>query len=115
MNNCRHFTGLQNETCMAGIAYSTVITTIQDTGLPGWPCLGGGDCVQFDPYTDEELAEQNRELEEYLAKLIRFQERESDTCPNCGKHVAALHKVGRCTYGDCGCRLWQGNIPVAWR
>lgn len=113
-NHCRHFTGLQNETCQAGIVYETVRPAAGPL-LAGWPCLGNGGCDQFEPYTDEELAEQDRELEQFLARLVLFQSHEIDACPHCDKHVAVLHKVGRCTYGDCGCRLWQGNIPVAWR
>lgn len=114
-NHCRHFTGLQNETCGAGISYASVVTKAPHTGLASWPCLGGGDCAQFDPYTDEELAEQNSEIEKFLERFVKFRQHETDICPHCGKQVAMLYMVGRCSYGDCGCRLWQGKIPEAWR
>jgi hypothetical protein len=58
----------------------------------------------------------NKEVAEYLTKLAAFNKRETDICIYCGKQVKSLRKVGRCVYASpCGCRVWQGNVPEAWR
>lgn len=56
------------------------------------------------------------EIIEFLEKLAAFNTRKTDLCIHCGKQVIALEQIGRCTYArPCGCRLWQGKIPEAWR
>lgn len=51
----------------------------------------------------------------FLARLTDFNERKTENCPYCGKHVSRLLKIGRCVYASpCQCRLWQGTIPEAW-
>lgn len=53
---------------------------------------------------------------EFLEKLTKFSSRKSDACPHCGQQVKALEQIGRCVYSrPCGCRIWQGRIPEAWR
>jgi hypothetical protein len=52
----------------------------------------------------------------FLDRLSAFAERKTDDCPDCGKKVTQLRKIGRCVYCyPCGCRFWQGDIPDAWR
>lgn len=116
---CRHFTGIQNETCEANVNYRTV----RDTSGPGmakWPCTRNGDtgviqCLGFEPYTQAEIDERDRQLSEALTGLFRLQKRETDICPQCGKQITSMEQVGRCVYASCGCRLYQGSVPEAWR
>lgn len=63
-----------------------------------------------------ELTDEEKFVAEILEKFTAFSERKTEDCPHCGKHVAAMHKTGRCVYlSPCGCRLWQGGIPAAWQ
>lgn len=56
------------------------------------------------------------EIEAFLLNLEKFSKHEIDACPYCGKQVKQMHKIGRCVYSSpCGCRLWQGQIPDAWK
>lgn len=62
---------------------------------------------------DPEIAEIARR---YMIRLFGFETRESEDCQNCGNHVGQLEQVGRCVYArPCGCRIWQGTVPEAWR
>ncbi len=49
-------------------------------------------------------------------QLEALGKRERETCPFCGTHVDALREAGRDVYAvPCGCRVWQGVVPQAWR
>lgn len=51
-----------------------------------------------------------------IENLTKLDAGESDQCPHCGKKIEAMQEVGRCVYlMPCGCRLWQGQIPPAWK
>jgi len=51
-----------------------------------------------------------------LVAMANLMSRESDTCPRCGQTLTGMEQIGRCVYGKpCGCRLWQGEVPEAWR
>lgn len=60
------------------------------------------------------MSEQAKVLE-FLRKLAEFSERKTDVCPRCGHKVTELRQVGRSVYASCGCRLWQGFVPEAWK
>lgn len=55
-----------------------------------------------------------KEVGIYMVKLVRLMVRESTECPNCGDTVTSLEQDGRCVFGSCGCRLWQGEVPDVW-
>jgi hypothetical protein len=68
----------------------------------------------------EKKPELSEEVEKYLVqamnKMAALIGRESDECFRCGRTVSALEQIGRSVYArPCGCRLWQGNVPEAWR
>ena len=51
---------------------------------------------------------------EVLAVIAAFKEMAAgryDRCIRCGDKLTALQQVGRCVYGSCGCRQYQGRIP----
>ncbi len=53
---------------------------------------------------------------EALTRMANLMSRESDVCMHCGQPVTKLVQVGRCVHAEpCGCRLWQGTVPEAWR
>jgi len=61
---CRHFTGIMNEKCAAGVTYRDV----RDTSGPGmakWPCLGGEcakSCDKRAPTTEAEVRAEEVEM-----------------------------------------------------
>lgn len=113
---CRHFNGIQNPECKAGVKYADVrIETERPYSLP---CHGEQEvcsCVKYEPHTPEELAAFEEQFSLAMRLLNAFAERETDICPHCGKQVTTMKQVGRSVYMSCGCRLWQGKIPAAWR
>lgn len=114
---CRHFTGIQNDTCEAGIKYVDV-RIVPPKGMYQWPCINSEHravCPHFAPYTQEEIDQREREVTEAVERLNAFGRRETENCPHCGQHVARLQQIGRCVYAQpCGCRIWQGQVPEAW-
>jgi len=64
----------------------------------------------------EEQKEALKAVSEALTKLVALSKRETDECFLCGRKVERMSKVGRCVYArPCGCRLWQGTVPDAWK
>ena len=52
----------------------------------------------------------------YIEHLARFETGEPVGCPECDAMVEGMRQVGRCVYlMPCRHRLWQGEIPKAWR
>jgi hypothetical protein len=52
----------------------------------------------------------------FLEKLVKLTNREIEDCIVCEKHIVTMSKIGRCVYAyPCGCRLWQGVVPEAWK
>lgn len=114
-NWCRHFTGIQNDTCKAGITYMDVRT---NDSPARFPCVDTGCrhlCAKFEPFTAEEIEEDERRVVATLAHLNDFMHRRREDCPHCGKHVESMKQVGRCVYLSCGCRGWQGSVPKEWK
>lgn len=109
-NWCVHFTGIQNEACKVGIAY----TDVRDSNVSpyAWPCIQDSNaattCDQCRYPTDDEADEHERnvsaKINEWLGKL------ESNICPDCNAAVERERQVGRCVYAEpCGHRLFQGK------
>lgn len=115
---CRHYSGVGNgPVCKAGILYETVEDN-SGKNRRRHPCYDREAvtvCEKYKPYTADELAAQEKELENFLVKMADFSARKTDICFRCGKKVTSLRQVGRCVYTSCGCRLWQGKVPEAWK
>ena len=117
---CRHYNGMNNAACEAGVNYDKTFGKIKFDGQD-WivPCLNPAavrKCALRASYTPEEVAQQERQVAEFLTNLAKFDKRETEDCPHCGTRVEHLQQVGRCVYSrPCNCRLWQGTIPAAWR
>jgi hypothetical protein len=115
---CVHFNGTVNEACKAGFAYATVRD--EERRLPCYPERGEGlfpdptpsactiACPSHRLPTPEEVeAEERRRADAILAYLATMN---SGTCPTCGLDSEPKQQVGRCVYGACGCRLYQGRL-----
>jgi hypothetical protein len=62
--------------------------------------------------TDDE----NEYVAAFLKRMTDLDARTTEDCCYCGKHIYRMEKIGRCIYArPCGCRLWQGHIPRAWK
>lgn len=114
---CRHFNGVQNGTCEKNIKYMDVRQLHPDR-MATFPCTDPDTqhiCSLWEPHTAEEIKEVEDRATNAVKGLIDFEQRKTEGCPHCGKHVTRLEQVGHCTYArPCNCRLWQGKIPEAW-
>lgn len=81
LTRCVHFTGIQHDTCDAGVNYDTVRES-QSTGPHRWPCFSDSGAVWSCPkasfLTPEQAAEEaekiTRESAEVLAAHLRGEE-----------------------------------------
>ena len=118
-NQCRHFTGMLNRTC--GKCHVYVEVRDDNAIFPNnFPCDGSvATCPDYEPRTEEEIAAEEAEVmqiaSEMFSRMITFENRETEDCPQCSKHVDKLEQVGRCVYArPCNCRVWQGVVPEKW-
>lgn len=109
-SRCVHFTGVQHEECAAGVDYLTVRS---DDRPAKFACLQlrpgplpdcAKRCWPSPEEVDQEVAESEAALAEYLAKL------EAGECPQCGGDLEPRRQDGCCIYGACGHRIGQGHL-----
>lgn len=118
---CKHFNGIQNDECAAGIRLDS-IPRIR-TGGVSLPCLradGKTACSKWEEPGDGELLAAEEDLKRLLlrleqalpwinamkAKFPNGTHREIDTCPVCGKTIAFRiasnhHMAARCETENC--------------
>jgi hypothetical protein len=103
---CVHFTGVGDKTCKAGVAYKDMWDANRNL-----PCiLASGAkkvCRHLLAPTQEQIDLYEKQISEMLAQF--FGDMKSGTCPHCRKKLEWEKQIGRCVYGSCGCRLWQGK------
>jgi len=103
---CKHFNGIQYETCLVGVRYLDVRDELRPA-LQNFPCrcLDVTTCSKREMMTKEELDE---ELASFVQAIQRADEaRAKGLCPECGKSIEPRVRQGRCEYGACGHRLGQ--------
>lgn len=86
---CRHFTGVQNVTCEAGVEYQSVRQDHEPMSKR-FPCTYQGGvvvCPHWKPYTSEEIEAFDAELEAYTKKMNDFSSGAQKACPVCGEPV----------------------------
>ena len=109
MDRCRHFTGIQHKVCKAGVCYETFRKP--NGALVPLPCFSTDKsvevCDKAEWYTEDEAVKIDAEHE--LAVVAFLENIASGKCHIC-KIVVAQEQVGRCVYGSCGHRLYQGKV-----
>lgn len=120
---CRHYRALANhKTCKIGVDMEAIRAEIKADGK-GWddfPCWHASKeheyCARCEPPTQEEIEQEQKEIDAFVEKLNALSDGSSRNCIHCGAIVTSMRKVGRCVYAEpCGCRLWQGDVPPAWK
>jgi hypothetical protein len=109
-HGCKHFNGIQHDTCESGVAYKQFLYKNYDK-FPCHPKPDGtltGACPHFEFSTPEELEAEDRRLAESVKKWVEA--RVAHICPECGQSTLPEEQVGRCVYGACGHRLYQGKL-----
>ena len=109
---CRHFNGIYNDTCEAGISYDSVRdTSTRPYHLPCFKEDGCAERCQHTSYlTDAEVEAKEREISQFVTAFLT-ELAEGKTCPHCHHPIEGRKQVGRCIYlFPCGCRLGQGSL-----
>lgn len=107
-SGCRHFTGLLNSVCTAGIPYKDMI---RNSGC--LPCLppSTNACAKTCPFFEYKTVEEiERERQITEAAILMYSEKLSHSiCPHCNEPIESQFQIGRCVYArPCGHRLYQG-------
>jgi hypothetical protein len=110
-NKCRHFNGIQNGTCEAGIVYNEV----RDATTRHLPCFKDDgcshDCQSVSFLSEQEVAEEAAREKAIVANFLEEMVA-GVTCPHCHVAIEEKMQVGRCVYAKpCGHRLYQGTLP----
>lgn len=105
-NWCKHFNGVLNDSCQAGIAYKDVraggkLPCLKDEGI-------SDTCPQAVFPTEQEVDEQAAHAMQLAAEFLdRLQ---NGFCPHCGVKIEAERQIGCCVYAlPCWHRLGQGK------
>lgn len=106
LDTCKHFTGIQHDTCAAGVAYSSV----RDSSKPGpyrWPCLRNPElsCSKREFPTQAEAEASEAEVRAAIDKAVA--DIAAGKCHVCGADAEPSKVVGRCRYAACGHRIGQ--------
>lgn len=111
---CRHFTGIHQDICKAGIRYDSVRDHQPGYRMARWPCLtldkspAATICEKRDYWTAEESRAMVASDDAAVAKFIA--DLDAGNCPHCGRPVEKQEQVGSCVYASpCGHRLGQGT------
>ena len=110
MNRCIHFNGVQHDVCDAGVNYHGLMGS--ETGcFAHMPCFNDEKSTVVCPkrqFPSREEAE--KDVTESDARIAKFiEELNQSICSICKVQVKQ-RQVGRCVYGTCGHRLYQGTV-----
>lgn len=102
----------ENKKCKKDVDFTTLKPALK------WemPCWNDAEkcCPLAEFPNPKERAKFHKLLSDSMEKMAKFMRHETDICIHCGKKVRRLRQEGRSVYGSCGCRMWQGRIPIDW-
>lgn len=110
---CKHFNGIQHDTCDAGINYHELLGSGAGC-FAHMPCFSDEqstvECHKRQLYTLAESEAEEQEIEQSIEQFLgRMRRHECE----CGKSVDNYKQVGHCVYREpCGHRLGQGDAKV---
>ena len=112
-NWCRHYSGLMNDACDAGVNYDDVRGN--ETGLAAYPCFKDSNCAERCAsalfLSEQEVAEEVTRINSHAARFLT-EMAEGRFCPHCHAPITRRVQVGRCVYAEpCQHRLFQGRLP----
>lgn len=101
---CKHFTGVQNHYCKAGITYDSVRAT-HDSRVC-WPCIPGGTALLNCPRREHPtLTEVRREEDEFQKEIDRLMS---------ARRAIAEHSAGRRNVsGEVECPICHGRLAYS--
>lgn len=107
---CKHFNGIQNDACKAGVRYADLVP--EEFGRARkLPCFRStktpSPCALCIFPTDAEAEQYERDALDRNAKFMTAII--EGKCPVCNLPVTQ-RQVGHCVYGSCGHRLYQGKV-----
>jgi hypothetical protein len=105
-DRCRHFTGIQHDTCDAGVSYDAVRAK-EGRPYAMFPCLDtghgtNGECAQRSFLTQSEHAAEEADMRAATNKML--DDIANGRCHHCGAPAEPSKVVGRCRYNACGHR-----------
>jgi hypothetical protein len=110
-SQCKHFTGIQNDCCAVGVAYSP-LRDISGPGMARWPCLtlvnrpeASTVCPRRELMTDADWGAHEGEVRAAIDSA--FGKIAAGKCHVCGADAEPSRVVGRCRYAACGHRIGQ--------
>lgn len=112
MSTCKHFDGIQHDTCLVGVSYSGLLQ--EGRRLPCIPQRVGDErlqapCSQIAYPTREEAEAEQQRVEVIIAQ--RLADIQAGLCPHCRRKIESKRQVGPCIYAEpCGHRLGQGRL-----
>lgn len=110
-NWCRHYTGLINDRCEAGVCYANVRLGGRE-GLGGYPCFKANNCAEECPHasflTEREVQNKVEHAQQAIVKWAT--DLRNNVCPHCGHTITQRQKISRSVFAmPCGHRLYQGK------
>lgn len=110
MNRCIHFNGIMHSECKSGINYYELMGSDPEC-FAHMPCFNDEHstvvCSKRQFLSREEAEKDVTESDARIAKFI--EELNQSICSICKVQVKQ-RQVGRCVYGTCGHRLYQGTV-----
>lgn len=108
---CRHFTGVQNDTCAAGVAYREV-RDVSQPGMARWSCLTTIGRTPASTTCPSRSLLSRAEQDEKEARIMKAiidaaTAIAAGKCHVCGAAAEPTTRVGRCLYARCGHRIGQ--------
>lgn len=111
--NCKHFNGIMNKVCLAGVLYESVRNekgSLSDRNV--YPCFEGTDCeivcLKREWMTQEDVEEREKDIANHVQKMV--ENSRNGGCMICGEQVEYMIQVHQAMYAHpCNHRMGVGS------